>query len=179
MSNVTNPSVSDLEQAIRNVPDFPKPGIQFKDITPVLANGKLFAKCIDELCGKFKPGDIDAVVGIDARGFIFAAAAALKLQCGFVPVRKKDKLPFKTYEQSYDLEYGSNTIAIHTDAIRHGSRVLLIDDLLATGGTAVAAAQLLKKVGANIVEISFFIELSFLHGRDKLKDLPVRSLVVY
>ncbi len=174
-----NPSVADLAQAIRNVPDFPQPGIQFKDITPVLANGRLFKKCIDQLVGNFKPGDVDSVVGIDARGFIFAAAAAMKLECGFVPVRKKGKLPFQTYEQSYDLEYGSNTIAIHTDAIRHGSRVLLIDDLLATGGTAAAAAQLLHKVGANILEISFFIELSFLNGRNKLQGFPLRSLVVY
>lgn len=179
MNNATNPSLRDLEQAIRNVPDFPKPGIQFKDITPLLANGRLFAKCIDQLCGNFKPGDVDAIVGIDARGFIFAAAAALKLQCGFVPVRKQGKLPFTTYEESYDLEYGSNTIAIHTDSIRHGSRVLLIDDLLATGGTAAAAAELLKKVGANILEITFFIELSFLNGRNKLENFPVRSLVVY
>ena len=177
--NTTSSSLKDLEQAIRNVPDFPKPGIQFKDITPVLANGRLFAKCIDELCGNFKPGDVDAIVGIDARGFIFAAAAALKLQCGFVPVRKQGKLPFTTYEQSYDLEYGSNTIAIHTDAIRHGSRIVLIDDLLATGGTAAASAQLLKKVGANILEITFFIELAFLKGRSQLKDYPVRSLVVF
>lgn len=179
MKNVTNPSASDLEKAIRTVPDFPKPGIQFKDITPVLADGRLFAGCIDQLCGEFSPGDVDAVVGIDARGFIFAAAAALKLQCGFVPVRKQGKLPFKTYEESYDLEYGSNTIAIHTDSIHKGSRVLLIDDLLATGGTAAAAAELLNKVGANILEITFFIELSFLNGRDKLKNFPVRSLVTY
>lgn len=174
-----NPAIADLQQAIRNVPDFPQPGIQFKDITPVLANGRLFKKCIDQLVGDFKPGDVDAVVGIDARGFIFAAAAALKLECGFVPVRKKGKLPFQTYEQSYDLEYGSNTIAIHTDSIRHGSRVLLIDDLLATGGTAAAAAQLLRKVGANILETTFFIELSFLNGRSKLEGYPIRSLVVY
>jgi adenine phosphoribosyltransferase len=177
--NVPHPAIAELTQAVRNVPDFPKPGIQFKDITPVLANGRLFKKCIDQLVGEYKPGDVDAIVGIDARGFIFAAAAALRLECGFVPVRKKGKLPFQTYEESYDLEYGSNTIAIHTDAIRHGSRVLLIDDLLATGGTAAAAAQLLRKVGANILEISFFIELSFLDGRKKLEGYPIRSLVVY
>src|SRR3954463_6492222 len=136
-------TAADLAKAIRNIPDFPKPGIQFKDITPLLADAKLFAGSIELLTQNFKPGDVDAIVGIDARGFIFAAAAAMKLQCGFVPVRKKGKLPFQTYEQSYDLEYGSNTIAIHTDAVRHGSRVLLIDDLLATGGTAAAAAELL------------------------------------
>ena len=168
-----------IEHGIRNIPDFPKPGIQFKDITPVLADPRLFAGSIELLTSKFKPGMVDAVVGIDARGFIFAAAAALRLQAGFVPVRKKGKLPYQTHEQSYDLEYGSNAIAIHVDAVHPGSRVLLIDDLLATGGTAAAAAALLQKVGAKILEISFLIELSFLSGRDKLKDYPVRSLVVY
>jgi len=172
-------SVSDLEKAIRNIPDFPKPGIQFKDITPVLADARLFAASIDLLIGHFKPGEVDSVVGIDARGFIFASAAAVKLKAGFIPVRKKGKLPFSTFEQDYDLEYGTNTIAIHTDAFKAGSRVLLIDDLLATGGTAAAAAQLVQKVGAHILEMSFLIELSFLKGRDKLKGLPVRSLVVY
>ena len=170
---------ADLEAAIRNVADFPKTGIQFKDITPVLANARLFAASIDLLIGDWKPGMVDAVVGIDARGFIFAAAVALKLQAGFVPVRKKGKLPFSTFEQSYALEYGTNTIAIHTDAIHPGSRVLLVDDLLATGGTAEAAALLLDKVGAQILEITFLIELSFLNGRDKLRRFPVRSLVTY
>jgi len=173
------PSIQEISQAIRNVPDFPKPGIQFKDITPVLADARLFAGSIELLVGSHRPGSVDAVVGIDARGFIFAAAAALRLQAGFVPVRKKGKLPWKTHEQSYDLEYGSNTIAIHTDAVKPGSRVLLVDDLLATGGTAAAAAALLKKIGAEILEISFLIELGFLSGRDKLKGYPVRSLVVY
>ena len=177
--SITNASVGDLARAIRSVPDFPQPGIDFKDITPVLADAKLFASCIDLLTANFKPGEVDAIVGIDARGFIFAAAAALKLECGFVPVRKKGKLPFQSYEQSYDLEYGSNTIAIHVDAVKPGSRVMLVDDLLATGGTAAAAATLLKKVGAEILDITFFIELSFLQGRDKLKGFPVRSLVVY
>jgi adenine phosphoribosyltransferase len=169
----------EIESAIRNVPDFPKAGIQFKDITPVLADARLFAGTIDLLTNNFKPGSVDAVVGIDARGFIFAAAAALKLNAGFVPVRKKGKLPFKTYEQDYALEYGSATIAMHIDALKPGSRVLLVDDLLATGGTAAAAAALVKKLGAQIVEISFLIELKFLNGRDKLKGHPVRSVVVY
>ena len=173
------PTAQDLERAIRNVPDFPKPGIQFKDITPVLADAKLFAASIDLLVGNFKPGMVDAVVGIDARGFIFAAAAALHLQAGFVPVRKKGKLPYTTFEQDYALEYGTNTIALHIDAVKPGSRVLLIDDLLATGGTASAAAALLNKVGARILEITFLIELSFLAGREKLKGSPVRSLIVY
>jgi adenine phosphoribosyltransferase len=170
---------SDLEQAIRNIPDFPTPGIQFKDITPVLANPALFKTCILELAGSWQPGQVDAVVGVDARGFIFAAAVALQLQAGFVPIRKRGKLPYLTYEESYDLEYGSNSIAIHRDAFTPGSRVLLIDDLLATGGTAAAAARLASKAGANVLEIAFFIELSFLHGRTKLEGYSVRSLVVY
>jgi len=170
---------ADLQRAIRNIPDFPQPGIQFKDITPVLADARLFSGCIDLLIANYKPGSVDAIVGIDARGFIFAAAAATRLRAGFVPVRKKGKLPHETYEESYDLEYGSNTIAIHVDAFKPGNRVLLVDDLLATGGTAAAAAALVKKAGAKILEISFFIELGFLKGREKLKDCPVRSLVVY
>ena len=175
----SHPTASEIERAIRNVPDFPKPGIQFKDITPLLADARLFAGSIELLTSNFKPGSVDAVVGIDARGFIFAAGAALRLQAGFVPVRKKGKLPHKTHEQNYDLEYGTNTIAIHVDAVKPGSRVLLIDDLLATGGTAAAAAALLKKIGAEILEISFLIELKFLGGREKLKGFPVRSLVEY
>lgn len=172
-------TAADIAGAIRNVPDFPKPGIQFKDITPVLADPRLFAGCIDLLLGDHQPGTVDAVAGIDARGFIFAAAAALKLQAGFIPIRKKGKLPFKTHEQSYDLEYGSNTIAIHVDAIQPGARVLLIDDLLATGGTAKAAVDLLEKAGGRILEAAFLVELGFLAGRSKLAGLPLRSLVAF
>jgi adenine phosphoribosyltransferase len=168
-----------LAAAVRNVPDFPKPGIQFKDITPVLGDASLFAASIDLLTAPFQPGQIETVVGIEARGFIFAAAAALKLGCGFAPVRKKGKLPWQTLEASYDLEYGSNTIAIHTDAVRPGARVWLIDDVLATGGTAAAAAALLQKAGANLIEVAFVIELGFLHGRAKLQNLPVRSLLTF
>lgn len=175
----TLPSCSEIERAIRNIPDFPKPGIQFKDITPVLASAGLFSGTIDLLTNSFKPGEVDAVVGIDARGFIFAAAAALRLEAGFVPVRKKGKLPYQTVEQEYDLEYGTATVALHTDALKPGSRVLLIDDLLATGGTAAAAAALVRRLGAEILEISFLIELSFLGGRRKLAGYPVKSLVVY
>jgi len=169
----------EIESAIRNVPDFPKAGIQFKDITPVLADARLFAGAIDLLTEKFKPGSVDAVIGIDARGFIFAAAAATKLQAGFVPVRKKGKLPFNTLEQDYALEYGSATVAMHVDALKPGARVVLIDDLLATGGTSAAAVELVKKLGANILEIGFLIELKFLNGREKLKGHPVRSIIVY
>src|ERR1043165_5538379 len=147
------PAVSEIEAAIRNVPDFPKPGIQFKDITPVLADARLFSGSIDLLTDTLKPGSVDAVVGIDARGFIFAAAAAVKLQAGLVPVRKKGKLPYQTHEQEYALEYGTATIAVHVDALKPGSRVLLIDDLLATGGTAAAAPALAQRPGAHILEI--------------------------
>ena len=169
----------ELERAIRTIPDFPKPGIQFKDITPVLADARLFAGSIDLLTAGFKPGSVDAVVGIDARGFIFAAAAATKLKAGFVPVRKKGKLPHNTIEQEYALEYGTATIAMHVDALKPGARVLLIDDLLATGGTAAAALALMKKLGAQVLEASFLIELKFLNGRDKLKGCPLRSIIVY
>ena len=175
----TKVTIAELTGAIRNIPDFPKPGIQFKDITPVLGDARLFAGCVDLLAANFEPGSVDAVVGIDARGFIFAAAAAYKLGAAFMPVRKKGKLPFRTFEQSYDLEYGSNTLALHVDALKPGSRVVLIDDLLATGGTAVAAVALLRRFQANVLEVDFFIELGFLKGRDQLTDVPVRALVVY
>src|SRR5208283_4762161 len=175
----TTATPREIEQTIRNVPDFPKPGIQFKDITPVLAEARLFAGAIDLLTENFKPGSVDAIVGIDARGFIFAAAAALKLRAGFIPVRKKGKLPYQTIEQDYALEYGSATVAMHVDALQPGARVLLIDDLLATGGTSSAAAALMKKLGANILEVGFLIELKFLNGREKLKGYPVRSIIAY
>ena len=173
------PALSEIEGAIRNISDFPKPGIQFKDITPLLADARLFSATIDLMTDNLRPGMVYAVVGIDARGFIFAAAAAVKLSAGFVPIRKKGKLPFQTHEQDYALEYGTATVAVHIDALKPGSRVLLIDDLLATGGTAAAAAALVQKLGAQILEISFLIELSFLGGRQKLTQYPVRSLVVY
>ncbi len=176
MSNVT---VGELEAAIRNVPDFPKPGIQFKDITPVLREARLFAGAIDLMVKKHANSKIDACVGIDARGFIFAAAAAHKLGTGLVPVRKKGKLPWKTHEESFALEYGEATVAIHQDALQPGDRVLLLDDLLATGGTASAAIHLLEKLGAEIVEIGFLIELSFLNGREKLGDHPINALITY
>ncbi len=173
------PTAAEIENAIRTIPDFPKSGIQFKDITPVLADARLFSGSIDLLTDGLKPGSVDAVVGIDARGFIFAAAAAVKLEAGFIPVRKKGKLPYQTHEEEYELEYGTATVAVHIDALKPGSRVLLIDDLLATGGTAAAAAALVQRLGAHILQISFLIELSFLHGREKLKQYPVSSLVVY
>lgn len=172
-------SAAAIENAVRNIPDFPKPGIQFKDITPVLGDPRLFASSIDLLTSSFKPGEVDIVVGVDARGFIFAGAAALKWGAGFVPIRKKGKLPFDTHEEGYELEYGANVLAIHVDAIKKGSRVVLVDDLLATGGTAAAASSLIQKIGGDLLEVTFLIELSFLKGRKKLKDLPVRSIVRY
>jgi len=176
---VTIASLSELEQSIRNVPDFPKPGIQFKDITPMLASGRLFDSTIHHLLSDIPTGSVDKIVGIDARGFIFGAAAANRLGVGFVPVRKKGKLPWQTHEQSFDLEYGSNTVAVHTDAVAPGERILLVDDLLATGGTAGAALQLLSRLGAKIVGVRFVIELGFLGGRQHLGDVDVRSLITY
>ena len=176
MSQIT---ASDLEAAIRTVPDFPKPGIQFKDITPVLGDAALFAGSIDLLAAHHADSRIDAVVGIDARGFIFAAAAARQLNTAFVPIRKKGKLPYKTIEENFSLEYGEDTVAIHEDALQPGARVLLLDDLLATGGTAAAATKLVQKVGAEIVEIGFLIELSFLNGREKLNGQPIHSVITY
>lgn len=176
---IANVTPVEIERAIRDVPDFPRPGILFKDITPVLADPRLFAGAIGLLADRFERGSIDRVIGIDARGFIFASAVALRLNAGFVPVRKKGKLPYTTHEESYELEYGEGTVAIHTDALHAGSRVLLVDDLLATGGTAAAAAKLIRRLGAGIVEIVFLVELGFLNGRERLKDFAVRSLVRY
>jgi adenine phosphoribosyltransferase len=172
-------SVAEIERAIRNVPDFPKPGIQFKDITPVLADARLFSASITLLTEGFKPGLVDAVVGIDARGFIFAGAAALRLEAGFVPIRKQGKLPFKTLEEDYALEYGAATVAVHVDALRPGSRVLVVDDLLATGGTVSAVCTLVEKLGGAIVGIGFLIELSFLNGRKKLGAYDIYSTIKY
>lgn len=174
MSAVT---VDQLKDAIRNVPDFPQPGIQFKDITPLLADPALLAACIDRLVGPHRPGDIDMVAGIDARGFLFASAVALRLGAGLVPVRKKGKLPFDTLEESYQLEYGTNTLCLHVDAIRTGQRVLLVDDVLATGGTAAATVALIERLGGRLVEVAFLIELGFLEGRARLGPRPVRSVL--
>lgn len=179
MSPAPHVSVSQLQAAIRNVPDFPKPGIQFKDITPLLADPILFRGCIRHIVGDLVPGSIDVVAGIDARGFLFASAAALELGAGVVPVRKKGKLPFSTLEESYDLEYGSNTLAIHTDAIRSGQKVLLVDDVLATGGTAAATVKLIERLGGNLVGLVFVIELGFLAGRSRLEGRAIRSLLTY
>jgi adenine phosphoribosyltransferase len=168
-----------LKAAIRDVPDFPIKGILFKDITPVLQDGKLFREAVDAIADRHKGKNISAVVGIDARGFIFAGAVAYKLGIGLVPVRKKGKLPYKTVVTSYTLEYGSETSEMHIDSVKKGDNVIIVDDLLATGGTAMAAATLVKQLGGNIAEIDFLIELSFLKGRDRLKDYPVYSVIQY
>jgi adenine phosphoribosyltransferase len=172
-------TAEDLKAAIRTIPDFPQPGIQFKDITPMLADARLFSGCIDLIVTGLQPGDVQVVAGIDARGFLFASAAAYRLNAGVVPVRKRGKLPFQTLEESYQLEYGSNTLAVHVDAIQPGQRVLLVDDVLATGGTAAATIKLIERLGGVLVGVAFVIELGFLHGREKLGDQSVRSLVVY
>jgi len=168
-----------LKAAIRDVPDFPIKGIVFKDITPVLQNGPLFRQAVDAIADRHAGKKVDAVVGIDARGFIFAGAVAYKLGVGMVPVRKKGKLPYKTVVTSYTLEYGSETSEMHTDAIRRGDNVIIVDDLLATGGTAMAAATLVKQLGGHITEIDFLIELTFLKGRDRLHEYPLFSAIQY
>ena len=168
-----------LDDAIRDVPDFPKPGILFKDITPVLGDGELFRLAVDSLIETAGGAKIDKIVGIDARGFIFGAAAALKLGIGFVPVRKKGKLPWETEACAYSLEYGEAEIEVHRDAVHEGEKILLIDDLLATGGTAAAAIELLGRLGCDILGVAFLIELKFLNGRDRLGEAPVTSLLEY
>lgn len=172
-------STDQLRAAIRDVVDFPKPGIVFKDITPILADGKLFRQSVTLLCESAGGAKIDKVVGIDARGFIFASAVADRLGIGFVPVRKKGKLPWKTRQTAYALEYGESIVELHEDAVKPGESVLLVDDLLATGGTAAAAVKLLDELGANLIGISVLIELGFLQGRSKLAPHPVHSILTY
>ncbi|MBN1283475.1 MAG: adenine phosphoribosyltransferase [Proteobacteria bacterium] len=164
---------------IRDIPDFPKPGIIFKDITPLLANHGAFSATIDSLRRRYQDKGVDVVVGIESRGFIFGAPLAEKLGAAFVPVRKKGKLPYKTVDISYDLEYGSATIEMHTDAISRGQKVVVIDDLLATGGTAGAACRLVEGQGGRVVECAFIVELGFLNGRERIKGIPVYSMVTY
>ena len=173
------PEVDTLQAAVRDIPDFPKPGIIFKDITPILGDGELFQTSIRLLAETAGSTPIDKVVGIDARGFIFAAAVADRLKAGFVPIRKKGKLPWKTHEASYTLEYGDAVVEIHQDAVKPGEKILLIDDLLATGGTAAAAVSLLGQLKAEIVSVSFLIELSFLEGRARLGDHSIASILSY
>ena len=169
----------DLRKYIRDIPDFPKEGILFKDITTLLQDPAAFHRAIDCLAQRFSREKIDQVVAIESRGFIFGGALAYKLKAGFVPVRKKGKLPHQTKSITYELEYGSDTLEIHVDALKPGSRVLIVDDLLATGGTARAVAGLVKTFKARIVGMAFLIDLTFLKGRDKLKGLPVYTIIEY
>jgi adenine phosphoribosyltransferase len=161
---------------IRDVADYPQPGVVFKDITPLLADHTAFAAVVDAIVAYYGRGTIDKVVGIEARGFILAAPVAYHFGAGFVPVRKKGKLPAATYAESYDLEYGSETIEVHQDAFTPGEQVLIVDDVLATGGTAKATADLVRRTGAEVAGISVLMELAFLHGRDRLDGLDVHAL---
>ena len=168
-----------LTRYIRAIPDWPKKGILFRDITPLLADPRAFPAAIDALCQPFQNAGVAYVAGIEARGFIFGAAVAAQLKAGFVPIRKKGKLPYLTESASYDLEYGTDSIEMHRDAIPRGAKVLLVDDLLATGGTMQAACRLMEKVGAEIVGIAFVIELTALQGRKKLAAHKVHALISY
>ena len=168
-----------LKKLIREVPDFPKPGILFYDITTLLKDKVGFATLIDALSAHYMERDIDLVLGIEARGFIFGPALAYRLNAGFVPVRKPKKLPAETAKVTYQLEYGSDSLEMHKDAIRSGQRVIIVDDLLATGGTCAATVQLAKSLGGNIAGLAFVVELDFLKGREKLKEYDVFSLLHY
>ena len=168
-----------LAQCIRAIPDFPKKGILFRDITTLLNNKKAFKQAINDLAKKLKNKKIDYIIAAESRGFIFGGALAYKLNCGFVPVRKPGKLPYKTYRHTYSLEYGKDALEIHRDAFAPKSRVLVLDDLLATGGTALAMAKLTEKLKAKVVGILFLIELAALDGRKKLKQYPIYTLIKY
>jgi len=171
--------IEELKSYIRDVPDFPQEGIIFKDITPLLQNAKSLQVATDIMSDRYMDKKIDLVVGVEARGFIMAPTIAYKLNAGFAMVRKPGKLPYKTHRASYQLEYGTDSLEIHQDAITPGQRVLVVDDVLATGGTANAVAGLVNILGGVLVESAFLIELDFLHGRDKLEDVPVFSLIHY
>ncbi|MDD5645292.1 MAG: adenine phosphoribosyltransferase [bacterium] len=168
-----------LKKAIRDIPDFPKEGVIFKDITPLLSDGELFRRAIDIMYKKFKNKEIDKIAAIESRGFIFGSALAYKLGAGLVPIRKKGKLPYKTINADYDLEYGASSVEIHSDAVNKDERVLMVDDLLATGGTMKAASELVEKLGGEIVGLCFLIDLTFLKGIEKLKKYNIYSLMEF
>jgi adenine phosphoribosyltransferase len=168
-----------LKAKVRNIPDFPKKGILFRDITPLLKDAKSLREIIARLARSLKEKKISTVVGIESRGFIFGTALATKLGVGFVPIRKKGKLPWKTKSIACTLEYGEEILEIHQDAVKRGEKVVIVDDLLATGGTAAAAAKLVESIGGKVVKLAFVIELGFLNGRDKLKKHDVFSLIQY
>lgn len=169
----------DLKKYIRSIPDWPKEGILFRDITPLLLNPKAFKVAVDSLCTDFIDAGIEYVAAVEARGFIFGAAVAEKLGAGFVPIRKKGKLPWQTESVSYDLEYGTDTLEVHSDAVKSGGKVLMVDDLLATGGTMSAACELIEKIGGTVAGITFLIELADLQGREKIADYKVISIISY
>lgn len=166
-----------LKSFIRDIPGFPKDGIIFKDITPLLRDKDKFSKAVDLIADKFKGKKIDFILSVESRGFIFGAAVAYKLGVGLVPIRKKGKLPYETHSVTYDLEYGKDTLEVHRDAFRKGDRVLIVDDLLATGGTSKAVAELVEKMGGKVIGLAFLIELVALKGRDKLRGYPIVSLI--
>ena len=168
-----------LKSLVRDVPNFPKPGIIFKDITPLLKNGKALKIVCDELASKFVKSQIDQVVGIESRGFIFSPTIACQLGAGFIPVRKKGKLPHDVERISYTLEYGEDFLEIHRDSIAKGERILIVDDVLATGGTAESVVKLVQRLGGEVIGLSFLIELLFLNGRKRFSDLPLHSLIQY
>ncbi len=168
-----------LKELIREIPDFPRPGVGFKDITPLLADRAAFASCVDVLADRFSGERIDKVIGVEARGFIIASPVAYRLGAGFVPVRKAGKLPFEVLSATYELEYGADTLEVHVDALQPGERVLVLDDVLATGGTAAATCRLVEKLGAVTVGFGCIIELGFLGGRRRIEALPVEALVTY
>jgi adenine phosphoribosyltransferase len=171
--------IEKLSAGVRDVPDFPKKGIVFKDITPILSDPALFRASIDLFLDRCRGRKIDKIVGIDARGFLFGSAVAYELGVGFVPIRKRGKLPFKTEMASYSLEYGEAEMEMHVDAVTAGEQIVLVDDLLATGGTSAAAAVLIRKAGGHLLEAQFLIELEFLHGRKQLEPTPVTSFLKY
>ncbi|MEY2437868.1 MAG: adenine phosphoribosyltransferase [Acidimicrobiaceae bacterium] len=173
------PSAEELKGRIRDIPDFPRPGVVFKDITPLLADARSFRASIDGLVEAHAAAGVDLVLGIEARGFVFAAPVADRLGAGFVPVRKAGKLPWELEREEYELEYGTDLLEIHRDAISPGQRVLVVDDVLATGGTAAATIRLVERLGGTVVGLEFVIELAFLAGRSKLAAHPVHSLLVY
>jgi len=176
---VTVTSVDDLRALIREVPDFPKPGIRFYDITTLLKEPDAFRAVIDRMADQIGDKKVDVVVGMESRGFIFSAPLAYKMGAGFVPVRKLGKLPAETIEVEYELEYGTATLEIHADAIEKGQRVLIVDDLLATGGTVMGTIELVRRLGGEVVGLSFMVELTALHGRDKLGEFEIHALLSY
>ncbi len=171
--------MNNLKTLIRDIPDFPKKGVIFKDITTLLKEGERFKEAIDEISNRYLGKKIDVVVSIESRGFIIGSAIAYRLQAGIVLIRKEGKLPWRTHQATYELEYGTDTLEIHQDAIKPGEKVLIVDDLLATGGTAGAAINLVERLKGQIIEIAFLIELTFLKGREQIKDYPVFSLIKY